>query len=425
MAYQGDGHQVIHNLSKSYGDSVESPYFFSSHHKSALRFKIKGYICSQIAESMKYYVIAGEPSGDLHGSKLMRGIRHNDPEASFRFSGGDRMAEVGGRESMLYHYTQMSFFGFVQVAKNLRTIFRQMANVKADIEHFNPDVVILIDYPAFNLRIAKWAKSRNIRIYYYIAPKVWAWKEHRVKLLRKYVDRLYTIFPFESDYFRGHGIEPTFCGNPLVDDIAEHRATLPTRKEFISECGLDHRPIVALLAGSRVSEIKANLPDMVALSRQFTEYQFVVTAVPWIEKSLYDTIIGDADVKYLCDRTQQTLAMSEAAIVTSGTATLETALMGIPEVVLYHVPWLYEKLKPYFLRIPYISLVNINLNREAVKELVRAKLPIEESAKELQAILPGGCDRERMLRDFDELRTMIGSEGASERFAKDIVNTLR
>lgn len=374
---------------------------------------------------MKYYVIVGEPSGDLHASKLMRGIRHADPEAEFRFSGGDRMAEVGGRENMLYHYTEMSFFGFVQVAMNLRTIFKQMDNTKADIERFNPDVVILIDYPAFNLRIAKWAKMRGIKVYYYIAPKVWAWKERRVKKLRKYVDRLYTIFPFETDYFRGHGIEPIFRGNPLVDDIAERRATLPTREAFNAECGLDGRPIVALVAGSRVSEIKANLPDMVALSRQFKEYQFVVTAVPWIDKSVYDNYIGDSDVRYISDRTQQILAMSTAAIVTSGTATLETALMGIPEVVIYHVPWLYEKLKPYFLRIPYISLVNINLNREAVKELVRANLKIEESARELAAILPGGSERERMLRDFDELREMIGEAGASERFAEDIVNSLK
>ena len=374
---------------------------------------------------MRYYVIAGEPSGDLHGGKLIHEIAGEDTNASFRFCGGDLMAATAGKENMCYHYKQMSFFGFVQVAKNLKTILTQIDHVKADIERFSPDVIILIDYPAFNLRIAKWAKSRKIGVYYYIAPKVWAWKERRVKQLRKYVDRLYTIFPFETDYFRGHGIEPTFCGNPLVDDIAERRATLPTREAYIAECGLDSRPIVALLAGSRVSEIKANLPDMVALARRFTDYQFVVTAVPWIDKSLYDSIIADSDVRYVCDRTQQTLAMSEAAIVTSGTATLETALMGIPEVVLYHVPWLYEKVKPYFLRIPYISLVNINLNREAVKELVRANLPIEESARELEAILPGGSDRERMLRDFDELRTMMGEAGASERFAKDIVNTLR
>ena len=335
------------------------------------------------------------------------------------------MAEVGGRENMLYHYKEMSFFGFVQVARNLRTIFRQMDIVKRDIEEFNPDVIILIDYPAFNIRIAKWAKSRGIKVYYYIAPKVWAWKERRVKSLRKYVDRLYTIFPFETDYFRGHGIEPHFYGNPLVDDIAKRKSTLPTREVFIAECNLDSRPIVALLAGSRISEIRANLPDMVAIANRFPNYQFIVTAVPWIDKSIYDSIIAGSEVKYVCDRTQQTLAMSEAAIVTSGTATLETALMGIPEIVIYHVPWLYEKLKPYFLRIPYISLVNINLNREAVKELVRCRLNIDEAEQELRAILPNGCEHERMLNDFDELRKMIGSDGASMRFAQDIVNSLK
>jgi len=375
---------------------------------------------------MKYYVIVGEPSGDLHGSKLMRGIAKADPEAEFRFTGGDRMAEVAGREAMLYHYTEMSFFGFVQVALNLRTIFRQIDNVKADIECFRPDVIILIDYPAFNLRIAKWAKARGIKVYYYIAPKVWAWKERRVKALRKYVDRLYTIFPFETEYFRGHGIEPTFCGNPLVDDIAECRKLLPQRNIFLAENNLDKRPIVALLAGSRRSEIKANLPDMVAIARRFPELQFVVTAVGWIERELYEGYISDVEnVRYVVDRTQQTLAMAEAAIVTSGTATLETALMGIPEIVTYHVPWLYEKLKPYFLRIPYISLVNINLGREAVRELVCAKLDIDYATEELRSILEGGTQRERMLRDFDQLREMIGGEGASERFAQDIVKSLR
>ena len=375
---------------------------------------------------MKYYVIAGEPSGDLHGSKLMRGIRLEDPEAEFRFSGGDRMVDVAGREAMLYHYKQMSFFGFVQVAKNLRTIFCQMDNVKADIERFSPDVIILIDYPAFNLRIAKWAKSRGIKVYYYIAPKVWAWKERRVKSIRQYVDKLYTIFPFETEYFRGHGIEPTFCGNPLVDDIAECRTKLPEREEYLRETGIEPRAIVALLAGSRVSEINANLSDMVAIARRFPDVQFVVTAVSWVDSAIYRKHVeGVENVTIVVDRTQQTLAMAEAAIVTSGTATLETALMGIPEIVMYHVPWLYEKLKPYFLRIPYISLVNINLNREAVRELVCAKLDIEGAERELRSILPGGEERERMLRDFDELREMIGAEGASHRFAKDIVNSLK
>ncbi|MBO5830190.1 MAG: lipid-A-disaccharide synthase [Alistipes sp.] len=375
---------------------------------------------------MRYYVIAGEPSGDLHGGKLMRGIAKYDAQAEFRFCGGDMMAHTGGEHNMLYHYTQMSFFGFVQVAKNLRTIFEQMDNVKADIERFQPDVIILIDYPAFNLRIAKWAKSRGIRVYYYIAPKVWAWKERRVKSLRKYVDRLYTIFPFETEYFRGHGIEPIFCGNPLVDDITERRATFASRDKFLSDNNLEDKPIVALLAGSRVSEINANLSDMVAIARRFPEYQFVVTAVKWIDIAIYEKITeGATNVKIVVDRTQESLAMADAAIVCSGTATLETALMRIPEAVLYHVPWLYEKLKPYFLRIPYISLVNINLGREAVRELVKARLNIDEAEEELRSILPGGSKRERMLADFEELSTMIGGEGASDRFAQDIVKTLR
>lgn len=374
---------------------------------------------------MKYYVIAGEPSGDLHGGKLIREIAKEDTKASFRFCGGDLMAKTAGEDNMCYHYKQMSFFGFVQVAKNLKTILTQIDNVKADIERFAPDVIILIDYPAFNIRIAKWAKSRGIKVYYYIAPKVWAWKERRVKSLRKYVDRLYTIFPFETEYFRSHSIEPHFFGNPLVDDIAERRATLPSREEYIAECGLDNRPIVALLAGSRVSEIKSNLPDMVTLSRRFPEFQFVVTAVPWIDKAIYDKYIADSPVRYVNDRTQQTLTYATAAVVTSGTATLETALMGIPEVVLYHIPWLYERLRPYFLRIPYISLVNINLQREAVKEIVCAKLNIEEATRSLAAILPNGAERERMLRDFEQLNEMMGASGASQRFANDIVKSLK
>ena len=374
---------------------------------------------------MKYFVIAGEPSGDLHGSKLMRGIANSDSNASFSFCGGDRMVEVGGREGLIKHYKDMSFFGFVQVLKNLKTIFSQIDECKAAITAFNPDVIILIDYPSFNMRIAKWAKKRGMKVYYYIAPKVWAWKEWRVKGLKRYTDRIYTIFPFESDYFRSKGIEPTFCGNPLVDDIAQMRSQLPPREQFIAENNLDSRPIIALLAGSRVSEIKENLPNMVALSKRFEQYQFVVTAVPWIDKAIYDSYTVGSTVRYICSKTQQTLAHAEAAIVTSGTATLETALMGIPEMVLYHIPKLYEVLRPYVLKIPYISLVNINMNREVVRELVCAKLDIEDAEAELRSILIGGAKREKMLADFAELSTIIGDSGASDRFAKDIVNSLR
>ena len=374
---------------------------------------------------MKYFVIAGEPSGDLHGSKLMRGIASKDCNARFRFCGGDRMVEVGGNEGLVKHYKDMSFFGFMQVLRNLKTIFSQIDECKAAIESFAPDVIILIDYPSFNMRIAKWAKNKGIKVYYYIAPKVWAWKEWRVKGIRKYVDRLYTIFPFETEYFRGKGIEPIFCGNPLVDDIAEMRAQLPSREQFIAENDLDSRPIVALLAGSRVSEIRENLPNMVTLSKLFSDYQFIVTAVPWIDKQVYDTYLAGSSVKYLCGKTQHTLAHAEAAIVTSGTATLETALMGIPEMVLYHIPKIYEVLRPYVLKIPYVSLVNINMNREVVRELVCDKPDIENASAELRSILNGGAKRQRMLTDFDTLSTLIGSAGASDRFAEDIVKTLK
>ncbi len=374
---------------------------------------------------MNYFLISGEPSGDLHGSKLMAGLKAEDPKAEFRFCGGDRMAEVGGRAGLLMHYKEMSFFGFVTVLRNLKTIFGQIDRVKAAIAEFRPDVVILIDYPSFNMRIAKWCKAQGIKVFYYIAPKVWAWKEWRVKGIRRYVDRLFTIFPFESDYFRRRGIEPTFCGNPLVDDIAEWREKLPTAELFRRQHGLDKRPIIALVAGSRHSEIKANLPDMVALSREFPDYQFVVTAVPWIDKSLYDRYLAGSEVRHLCDKTQQTLAMSEAAVVTSGTATLETALMGIPEMVLYKIPMLYEVLRPYVLKIPWVSLVNINMGREVVREMICARLDLQEAATELRSILKGGTKREAMEADFRELQKLIGEKGASRRFAQAMVREIK
>ena len=374
---------------------------------------------------MKYYIIVGEPSGDLHGSNLMRGLQAEDSEAQFRFWGGDKMAEVGGAENLAKHYRETSFFGIAQVLRNLKTIFGQIDECKRDIEAYSPDVVILIDYPSFNMRIAKWAKERGMKVYYYIAPKVWAWKEWRVKEIRKYVDRLYTIFPFETEYFRSKGIEPVFCGNPLCDSIAQYKAQMPSREEFLKECNLDERPIVALLAGSRRSEIKDNLADMVAISQNFPEYQFVVAAVPWIERELYDTILSGTGVKVVCNKTYDTLIYAEAAIVTSGTATLETALIGTPEVVLYHIPKLYEILRPVVLKIPYISLVNINLNRECVREIVVNKIDVVAVSNELRSILKGGFRRATMLAEFAELREMMGGEGSSHRVAQDVVESLK
>ena len=374
---------------------------------------------------MRYYLIVGEPSGDLHGSKLIEGLKKADPKAEFRFWGGDLMAEAGGAENLAKHYRETSFFGFVNVLKNLGTIRRQFGECQADIQAFKPDVLILIDYPGFNLKMAKWAKKEGIRVFYYIAPKAWAWKEHRVKQIKQYVDRLYTIFPFETEWFGQFGITPTFCGNPLSDDIALRRKTLPSREEFCQANNLDERPIVALVAGSRVNEIKENLPDMVALAKRFPTHQFIVTAVPWLDRSLYERYLEGSEVRYLCNQTQQTLALSEAAIVTSGTATLETALMGIPEMVLYHIPKLYEVLRPLVLKIPFVSLVNINLGREAVKEIVCAKVDMEIAERELRAILRGGEKRQKMLDDFAELSSIIGGEGASDRFAEAMVKELK
>ena len=375
---------------------------------------------------MKYYIIAGEPSGDLHGSNLMRGILKADPEAQFRFWGGDKMSEVGGRANLAKHYNETSFFGFMQVLRNLRTIFSQIEECKRDIEQFEPDVVVLVDYPGFNMKIAKWAHEKGLRVHYYIAPKAWAWKERRVKALRRYVDKLLIIFPFEQQWFADKGVQNiTFCGNPLMDAIAERKATLPSGEEFRERNGLDERKIVALVAGSRRSEIRDNLPEMVELSRRFPDRQFVVTGVEWIEPEVYDKILKDSDVKVVYNQTYETLNVAEAAVVTSGTATLETALMGIPEMVLYHIPKLYEVLRPLVLKIPFVSLVNINLGREAVREIVVAKVDQDEAEHELRSILEGGSKRAKMLADFDQLRTIIGEEGASERFGAEIVRTIK
>ena len=374
---------------------------------------------------MKYYIIAGEPSGDLHGSNLMKGLRKSDPEAEFRFWGGDMMAEVGGRENLVKHYREMSFFGIWQVIMNLRTILSQMGDCCRDIIAYAPDVVILIDYPGFNVKIAEFAHGKGIPVHYYIAPKVWAWKEYRVKTLKKFVDKLYIIFPFEKEYFRAKGIEPHFEGNPLMDAIAERCAAAPEESKFRKDNGLDERPIVALLAGSRVSEIKTNLRFMAELAERMPDRQFVVAGVSWIAREQYEAFTAGLPVKFVCDKTYELLQISEAAVVTSGTATLETALIGIPELVVYGVAWIYEKLRPYVLKIPYVSLVNLNLQREAVREMVEYKPSVDEAERELRAIIKGGAKREKMLKDFDELREIIGGAGASDRFAEAIVEEIQ
>lgn len=374
---------------------------------------------------MKYYLIAGEPSGDLHGANLIEGLKKADPSAEFRFWGGDKMAAAGGAGNLRKHYRETSFFGIVQVIKNYGTIRRQIAECRGDVAAWAPDVLILIDYPGFNMKLAEWAKRHGIRTYYYIAPKVWAWREWRVKAIRRFVDRLFVIFPFECDYFPRKGIEPIFEGNPLADAIEQRRPSLPSRERFAEEHGLDGRPVVALLAGSRRGEIGDNLPMMASLARQFPDYQFVVAGVSWLDREVYERAIGDAPVRYVRDCTYELLHISSAAVVTSGTATLETALLGIPEVVVYRTLRLNVWLRPYVLKVPYVSLVNLNLGRESVREIIQSGCDTAEAAEELRAILPGGAERAHMLADFDELRRIIGGAGASDRFARRMVEELR
>lgn len=374
---------------------------------------------------MRYYLLAGEPSGDLHGANLIRGLRKADPAAQFRFWGGDLMAEAGGAENLAKHYRETSFFGIVQVLKNLRTIRRQMRECQQDVAAYAPDALILVDYPGFNMKMARWAKEHGIRTVYYIAPKVWAWREWRVKAIRRYVDLLLIIFPFEQAYFAGKGLAPVFEGNPLEDAIEVRRPALPSPAEFRRQHGLDERPIIALLAGSRRGEIRDNLPLMARLAERFPAYQFVVAGVHWLDKSLYDKYIADSAIRYVCDQTYETLAAAEAAIVTSGTATLETALLGTPEVVVYRTLWFQVKLRPYVLKVPWVSLVNLNLQRESVAEIIQSDLDITQAERELRAILAGGEKRSRMEADFAELRRIIGGPGASDRFARRIVEFLQ
>ncbi len=374
---------------------------------------------------MRYFLVVGEPSGDMHAANLMRGIKQEDAEAEFCFWGGDKMAEVGGTQGLRKHYRDTSFFGFVRVILNLPTIIGQIKACQRDIETFAPDVVILVDYAGFNLRIAKFAKGRGIKTHYYIAPKVWAWNEGRIKKIIKYVDELYVIFPFERDYFISKGITPHFEGNPLVDVLHERMPQLPSREEFLEQNMLDSRPIIAILAGSRRSEIKANLRFMSEVSKAFAEHQFVVAAVEWIDISIYEEYLQGSDIKCVSNQTYGLLKHSQAALVTSGTATLETALMGIPEVVVFIIPKLHDLVRPYFLKVPFISLVNLSLGREAVREILQSSQDPAGAIEALSDIVEGGKHRAQMLADFEELKEIIGAEGASHRFARKMVSLIK
>lgn len=363
---------------------------------------------------MKYYIIAGEASGDLHGSNLIKGLLASDPQADIRFWGGDKMSDAAGSHGTLVkHYKESSIMGFWEVVKNIRTISRHMEDCRKDMYAFEPDALILIDYPGFNLRMAQFATEKlpNTSVFYYIAPKVWAWKENRVKKLKKYVDKLFIIFPFETEYFRRHGIETYYAGNPLMD-------SLPIPGEKPAD------PVIALVPGSRKHEIDYNLPFMVEAAASFPRYRFIVTGVDWLDKGLYEKYLAGSDIEVVFGKTYEVLARAQAALVTSGTATLETALMGVPQVVCFRGPWLSIAIAKGLVKVKYISLVNLVLDKQAVQELIQEAFTPQRAVEELAAILPGGARSEQMRRDYELLKEMIGGPGASERVATEMVRLL-
>lgn len=368
---------------------------------------------------MKYYIIAGEASGDLHASNLMKAIKRRDANADFRFFGGDLMSEVA-QSPPVKHYRDLAFMGFIEVVQNLRTILRNIKFCKRDIAAYRPDVLILVDYPGFNLRIAKFSKLLGIKVIYYISPQLWAWKEGRVEVIKKYVDEMLVILPFEKDFYQKHGVEAHFVGHPLLDAVSQ----LPSieSSDFRKANGLDAREIIALLPGSREQEVRKMLDIMLSVHPYFGDYQFVIAGAPSLPESFYESYV-DQDVRFVSNRTYDLLRCSKAALVTSGTATLETALLGVPEVICYKGSRIsYEIAKRLVKHIRYIGLVNLIMDREVVKELIQDDLNTENLIKELRGIL--GHHREGITKGYEELRRKLGGEGASDNAASIIVGKI-
>ena len=378
---------------------------------------------------MKYYLIVGEASGDLHASRLMRSLKKYDELAEFRFFGGDLMAAEGG--TRVKHYKELAYMGFVPVLLHLGTIFSNMKRCKEDIVAWKPDVVILVDYPGFNLNIAKFLKKNTlIPVYYYISPKIWAWKEWRIKSIKRDVSEMFSILPFEVPFYeQKHKYPVHYVGNPTAQEVAEFRAGYhQTYEEFCRENNLDSRkPIVALLAGSRLQEIKDNLPAMIEVAERFEDYQMVLAGAPSIEDEYYDKFLEGTPVRVVKNKTYQLLSHTTAALVTSGTATLETALFNVPQVVCYETPLpkLIRFAFNHVLKVDYISLVNLVANKEVVPEMFADKFTIDGIANELYKIMPGQPARERMLAEYQEVLRELGSKVAPDEAASIMVDLLR
>lgn len=373
---------------------------------------------------MKYYLIVGEASGDLHASHLMKALLKKDPKAEFRFFGGDMMSAVGG--TRVRHYRELAYMGIIAVLLHLRTILRNMAFCKRDIVEWQPDAVILVDYPGFNLKIAKFVHDHTrIPVYYYISPKIWAWKEYRIKEIKRNVDELFSILPFEVPFFeQKHHYPIHYVGNPTAEEVRQFSTAYNVSgDEFRREHGLDERPIIALLAGSRKQEIAGNLPQMIAAAQRFADYQLVLAAAPGIDAEFYDAFTAGSDVRIVRGETYALLSHAHTALVTSGTATLETALFRVPQVVCYNtaLPKLVGFLRRLVLKVKYVSLVNLIADREVVPELVANTFSVANIVRHLTRLLPDGAPRREMLAGYEEVWQKIGADSPSERTAKEIV----
>jgi lipid-A-disaccharide synthase len=371
---------------------------------------------------VKYYIIAGEASGDLHGSNLMRAIKRYDPDPVFRFFGGDRMQEQGG--TMVRHYREMAFMGVFEVVAHLGTVRSNYTFARQDIKSFSPDCFILIDFAGFNLRIARIAGESGIPVFYYISPKVWAWNRSRVSVIRKRVNRMFVILPFEVDFYRQYDYMVEYLGNPLVDEIEKFRNRTDTSRDFFSRNHLSGKPVIALLPGSRRQEITYCLPEMLSVIPVFPDYQFVIAGAPGLEDNYYRQFICGHEVSVVFNQTYELVSNACAAVVTSGTATLETALLGTPEVVIYKMNPATYHIGKHFVKVKFFSLVNLIMNRQVVKELLQFNLA-EDIKDELGRILTDTSYRERMLSDYKELTGKMGNAGVSDRVAQKIYQWLK
>ena len=370
---------------------------------------------------MKYYIIAGEASGDLHGANLIRALSRQDEKASFRCWGGDLMKEAGAE--VVKHYRDLAFMGFLEVLGNINTIRRNFAFCKKDIVDHRPDVVILIDYPGFNLRMAIYIAEQGIRVFYYISPQVWAWNRSRVHKIKKYVDKMFVILPFEEDFYKEYDFDVDFVGHPLLDAIHTGYQFVE-KEEFYRRHGLDDRDIVAILPGSRKQEIKRMLPTMLKAAKSFPDVQFAIAGAPSIEADFYREIAPDTDVQVISGRTYALLRHSKAAMVTSGTATLETALFKIPEVVCYSGNYLSYLLARQLVKVKYISLVNLIMDKLVVKELIQVDFSRKNLVGELKSLLEPGQYRDEMLKNMEELVEKLGGQGASDKAASLMIHYL-